>query len=45
MILATIITVGANQLENKNQPDLFHLFGCQAARKFLLQLSMKCVPK
>lgn len=35
MILATVISVGPNHLENKNCPDHFlHLFGCQAASKF-----------
>lgn len=35
MILATVISVGPNHLENKNCPDRFlHLFGCQAASKF-----------
>lgn len=35
MILATIISVEPNHLENKNCPDRFlHLCGCQAASKF-----------
>lgn len=38
MILATVISVGPNHLENKNRPDHFlHLFGCQAASKFSLK--------
>lgn len=35
MIIATVISVGPNHLENKNCPDVFfNLCGCQAASKF-----------